>query len=164
VKLTISLLMPTAILLAGCSGSAVTGSAVPVSTTRTPVPTGTAPAPGEATEVETRVDEQGAVIFAITPLNLDSPDDTLDFEVVMETHSVDLAWDLAMTSTLQTDTGVEVQAITWPIGSGHHYSATLLFPATTSSGESVLAGVKVLTLIIRETDVPERLFAWDLGS
>ena len=163
-KMTMSLLVLTAILLTGCSGSAVTSSANPVSTTRTPVPTGTTATPGEATEGQTRVDDQGAVIFAITPLNLDSPDETLDFEVVMETHSVDLAWDLATRSTLQTDTGIEVQAMTWPVGSGHHYSATLLFPATTASGESILDGVKVLTLVIRDTDVPERLFLWDLGT
>ena len=163
-KLTMVLLGLTAILLAGCSSPSAAGSAVPVTTTRTPVPTSTTATPGEGTEGETRLDEQGAVVFTVTPLNLDSPGDTLDFEVVMETHSVDLAWDLAAMSTLQTDTGVEVQATTWPVGNGHHYSATLLFPAATPGGESILDGAAVLTLMIRDTVVPERVFVWDLES
>jgi len=163
-KLTMSLIVLTAILMAGCSSSPATGSAVPVTTTRTPVPTGTAATPGEATEAETRIDEQGAVVFAVTPLNLESPRDTLDFEVVMETHSVDLSWDLAAQAVLRTDTGLEVQATSWPVGGGHHYSGTLSFPATTAAGESVMDGVDVLTMVIRDTDVPERMFVWELGT
>jgi len=163
-KRTMSLLALSVILLAGCSGSAATGSAVTVATTRTPVPTGTTATPEEATEGETRLDEQGEVVFAVTPLNLESPGDTLDFEVVMETHSVDLAWDLAAQSVLRTDTGLEVQGTSWPIGEGHHYGGTLSFPASTTDGTSVLDGAAALTLVIRDTDVPERAFVWELAS
>src|SRR5512138_3646623 len=38
----------------------------------------------------TRIDEQGAVIIEVTPLNLGTPADTLEFDISMNTHSVDL--------------------------------------------------------------------------
>ena len=33
-----------------------------------------------------RIDEQGAVVFEVTPLNLGTPADTLEFDVSMNTH------------------------------------------------------------------------------
>jgi len=152
------------ILLAGCSGAVATASAVSETATRTAVPSATAQTAVEPTEGETRTDEQGAVVFTATPLNADAAGDTLDFEVTMNTHSVDVAWDLAARSVLRTDTGVEVQAVSWPIGSGHHYSGTISFPGRTADGASILDGATVLTLLIRDTDVPERVFIWELES
>lgn len=171
----IMVIVAAAGLLAGCTPSDSTPLTEPAAATRTAVPSATAPtagalepAPGvtnsdASAAGETRTDEQGAVVFAVTPLNLGSPGPTLDFEVVMNTHSVDVAWDLAALASLQTDSGLEVQATAWPIGGGHHYGGTLSFPAATAGGESVLDGVNVLTLIIHETDVPERVFEWRLG-
>lgn len=111
-----------------------------------------------------RTDSQGAVEFVVTPLNLSAPTETYEFEVVMNTHSVDLAWDLAAQSTLKTDTGLEVQGQSWPAGSGHHYEGTLTFPAKTADGQSLLEGAKSLTLTIRDTDVNERVFVWELSK
>ncbi|HSJ55250.1 MAG TPA: hypothetical protein VLC52_16030, partial [Anaerolineae bacterium] len=37
-----------------------------------------------------RTDQGGNVTFEVTPLNLGSSADTVEFEVVMDTHSVDL--------------------------------------------------------------------------
>jgi hypothetical protein len=164
VKVSIGFLTMLAIVLAGCSGAAATREGVPATVTRTIVPSATAPSPVGSTDGETRTDEQGAVIFEVTPLTLDSPGDTLDFEVVMNTHSIDLGWDLAAQSVLQTDTGLEVRGTSWPVGNGHHYGGTLSFPAVTNDGENLLEGVGMLTLVIRGTDVPERLFVWELGS
>ncbi len=113
-------------------------------------------------ESDSRLDEQGAVTVAVTPLNLDDPGDTLDFEVSMNTHSVDLSMDLAPLAMLTNDTGKAVQAALWdaPRG-GHHVNGTLSFPAT-ADGSSLLEGTGTLTLTIREIDVPERVFVWDL--
>ena len=152
------------ILLAGCAG-APSADLVPAGTaTRTVVPSATAPAIAEPAAGPTRTDEQGAVVFAVTALNLDAPGPTLDFEVVMETHSVDLGWDLAALAVLRTDSGQEAQATAWPIGSGHHYSGILSFPSTQADGEPILDGAAVLTLSILDTDVPERVFVWELGA
>ncbi len=157
-------LLLTAFLLAGCAKASVDGPAATARATRTAVPSATAPALVTPAEGETRADEQGAVVFEVTPLNLDSPGETLDFEVVMNTHSVDVAWNLAALATLRTDSGLEVQGTSWPVGGGHHYGGTLSFPATSADGKPILDGATVLTLTIRDTDVPERVFVWELGA
>lgn len=111
-----------------------------------------------------RSDSQGEVEFTVTPLNLAALAETLEFEVVMATHSVDLAWDLAAQSVLKTNTGLEVQGQSWPVGSGHHYEGILTFPAKTADGRTLLDGAKSLTLTIRDTDVSERVFVWELSK
>ena len=109
-----------------------------------------------------RLDEQGAVVFEVTPLNLGTPADTLEFQVSMNTHSVDLSMDLAVLSTLSTDTGVSVQASKWDaIPGGHHVSGTLIFPAA-PDGKSILEGASKLTLTIADVDAPSRVFDWEL--
>jgi hypothetical protein len=110
----------------------------------------------------TRLDEQGAVIFEVTPLNLGTPADTLEFDVAMNTHSVDLSMDLAPLSTLSTDTGVTVQASKWDaVPGGHHVEGTLIFPSA-QAGKFILEGATKLTLTIVNVDAPSRLFEWEL--
>jgi hypothetical protein len=146
-----------ALAVAACN----TLSATPTQPPARP-PTQAANPAGGSTNSLARTDEQGAVVFAVTPLNLEAPGDTLDFDVSLNTHSVNLAWDLAAQSTLSTDTGLAVTGQSWPVGSGHHYDGTLSFPATTSQGQPLLEGAKTMTLTIRDTDVPRRVFTWDL--
>lgn len=80
----------------------------------------------------------------------------------MDTHSVELAWDLAAQSALSADTGLEVGGLNWPAGSGHHVEGTLAFPAQTADGQSLLAGATTLTLTIRDAGAAERVFSWEL--
>ena len=109
-----------------------------------------------------RIDEQGAVVFEVTPLNLDTPADKLEFDVAMNTHSVDLSMDLAALSTLSTDTGVIVQASKWDaVPGGHHVEGTLIFPSV-QDGASILEGVSTLKLTIVDVDAPSRVFEWEL--
>jgi len=109
-----------------------------------------------------RIDQQGAIIVEITPLNLDSPTDTFEFNVEMSTHSIDLSMDLATLATLTTDTGVSVQSTLWDAwGSSHHVEGKLIFPAT-KDGKSILEGAAKLTLTILNVDAPSRIFEWDL--
>ena len=110
----------------------------------------------------TRVDEQGAVVFELTPLNLGTPADMLEFDVAMNTHSVDLSMDLASLSTLTTDTNVTVQATKWDaIPGGHHVSGKLIFPIM-KDGKSILEGASKFTLTIINVDAASRLFEWEL--
>lgn len=108
----------------------------------------------------TRTDQQGSVTVEVKPLNLDNPSAQLEFEVVMDTHSVDLSMDLASLATLTTDTGIAVQATVWdaPRG-GHHVEGKLTFPAA-KDGKSILAGTSKLTLTIVDVDAPSRIFDW----
>ncbi len=111
-----------------------------------------------------RTDSQGSVEFVVTPINLAAPSETLDFDISMNTHSVDLSWNLAAQSVLTTDTGLEVKGLSWPAGSGHHYEGTLTFPAKTADGKSLLDGAKKLTLTIRDAGAQERVFEWEVSQ
>ena len=121
-------------------------------------PAATVPQDGDLS----RADEQGAVMVEVTPRSLAPSAGPLQFDVSMNTHSVDLGMDLASLSTLTTDTGVTVLATRWdaPRG-GHHVSGTLVFPGT-KNGAPFLEGVHELTLTIRDVDATSRIFQWDL--
>lgn len=116
---------------------------------------------GDWPEGLTRQDAQGAIEVAVTPLNLANPGETLDFEVSLNTHSVDLSMDLASLATLRTDTGLTVAASAWeaPRG-GHHVSGTLSFPATVE-GASLLEGARRLDLTLANLDASARIFTWE---
>jgi hypothetical protein len=118
--------------------------------------------PSALSDSATRVDEQGAIIFEVTPLNLEPSVDTIEFNVLLTTHSVDLSMDLAATATLSTDTGIRVNSTLWdaPRG-GHHVEGKLIFPAT-YEGKSILEGATKLTLTIVDVDASTRVFEWEL--
>ena len=120
------------------------------------------PAGAQAIQLAELTDSQGAVTVIVKPLDLNSSSDTLSFEVTLDTHSIDLSMDLAALATLTTNTGQSVQATLWdaPLG-GHHVSGTLSFPAS-GEGKVLLDGASKLTLIIKDVDAAERVFAWDL--
>jgi hypothetical protein len=108
-------------------------------------------------------DIQGAVEVVIKPLNLNNPGETLDFEVTLDTHSVDLSMDLAGLATLTTDTGQTIQASRWDAPSGgHHVSGVLSFPASLE-GSALLEGASRLTVTLVNLDVPQRVLAWSLA-
>jgi len=155
------------LLLAGCANAGAGPATAPPaglggSPTHTSPPSATLAPPQEQGPAfyETQTDSQGSVVFEVTPVGLSATAETLEFEVVMNTHSVDLAWDLAKQSVLRTDLGKEVKGLSWPMGSGHHFSGTLSFPGQTTDGMALLDGAGILTLMIQDTDVPERVFTW----
>jgi hypothetical protein len=119
---------------------------------------------GTNTDDLTRTEIQGEVTLKVTPLNLDNPGDTLKFEVILDTHTLELDMDLATLAILTTDTGLTLQPTLWdaPKG-GHHAEGTLAFPATLD-GKSILDGVKQLTLTISDVDNATSTFTWDLGT
>lgn len=111
----------------------------------------------------TRIDEQGMVVIEVTPIDLDTSADSIEFDVVMNTHSVDLSMDLAVLSTLTTDTGLTIPATQWdaPSGGGHHLTGKLIFPSI-QDGKPILEGAGKLMLTIVDLDAPLRLFEWEL--
>ncbi|MBK8903519.1 MAG: hypothetical protein IPM53_20210 [Anaerolineaceae bacterium] len=121
-------------------------------------------APEETAVLDTAVDEQGAVSVAVTPVDLSLEAATLAFEVVMDTHSVDLSMDLAELATLTTDNGRTVSATLWDaVPGGHHVSGMLTFPAVVE-GTAVLEGAAELTLTLTGVDSPSRTFTWSLNQ
>ncbi|MDT8304544.1 MAG: hypothetical protein RRC07_01300 [Anaerolineae bacterium] len=165
----ISVLFLAVVVLAACSNGSekVAGAAAPVQTgqngeTAAPVPDPPPAAPAVAVPDETLVDEQGAIAVSVKPLSFDLGAATIDFEVALNTHSVDLSMDLAALATLTTDTGKEVAASSWdaPLG-GHHATGVLSFPAASEEGR-LLDGALTLTLTLVGVDAPARTFTWNL--
>ena len=157
-RLILPLLLTLTLILAACAPSqASTDQADPQSAAS--VSTRSAPSLADAGDL-TRSDQQGAVTVNVTPLNLADPSDQLEFDIALETHSVDLSMDLATLATLTTDTGITVQATTWdaPRG-GHHVQGKLIFPAT-KDGKTILDKASKLTLTITNVDAPSRVFEW----
>ena len=148
-RLSISAVLILTLVLAACSATA------------TPLQTDSQ-ATSALSDSATRVDEQGAIVIEITPLNLGELTDTLEFDVVMNTHSIDLNMDLATLSTLTTDTGMALPATIWdaPRG-GHHVEGKLIFPSR-KDGNSILEGASRLILTIVNVDAPSRVFEWEL--
>lgn len=158
------LVIVPSLLLAGCASKAAVqppaASTMAFATEPLRFPTGASQAGADLT----RVDEQGMVVVEVTPVNLDHAADTvtLDFDIAMNTHSVDLSMDLAQLATLTTDAGMSVQAAKWEATpGGHHVSGKLIFPAT-KDGKGVLEGARKLTLTIIDVDAPSRVFEWAL--
>ena len=156
-RFALPLLLTLSLILAACAPS----QTAPLQTDPQPASVSTE-ASSSSSESATRTDQQGAVTVSVTPLNLDNPTDQLEFDVVLETHSIDLGMDLATLATLTTDAGVTVPASLWdaPRG-GHHVDGKLIFPAT-KDGKSILEGASKLTLTIINVDALSRVFEWEL--
>ncbi len=98
------------------------------------------------------------VSVRVTPVALGDGSPAATFDVAMNTHSVDLSYDLAELATLRLDDGTELAASGWTgaLG-GHHVSGQLTFLGPD------LAGVQSVELVLRDVaDVPAWTFAWDV--
>ena len=150
------------LILAACSSIQSTPTAQPTAPPAAISPT--QPSGAADLQLSEKTDQQGAVTVTVKPQPWISGSETLDFEVALNTHSIDLSYDLAALSTLATDTGLTVQATSWVApGGGHHVSGRLSFPANVS-GKPVLDEARKLTLTIQNLDSPERTFTWDISS
>jgi len=120
---------------------------------------------GSPSQELARSDAQGAVEVIVSPSSWTrEAEGTLEFEVSMETHSVELSMDLAKLATLRTDTGLTLQALDWSGGGGHHVTGVLRFPSSTPDGQPLLDGAGLLILTILDLDAPSRAFQWEIAS
>jgi hypothetical protein len=142
------------LILAACSGP--TASVPALSSSTSTASANAAPAGDDLT----RTNDEASVTVAITPLNLnDKSAASLDFKIALNTHSVDLGYDLTAIATLSNDAGEKVQPTNWagPGGGGHHREGTLSFPQLKNRGQ-------LLTLVLRGiANVPERTFTWKVN-
>ena len=109
--------------------------------------------------------EGGGVTVKVTPLTLtDATATTLDFEVVLDTHSGELNYDLAELALLRDNLGNEYQPAAWTPGenTGHHVSGLLSFA---DRAKILQTGVTALELDVTEiAAVPSRIFSWGVGE
>lgn len=105
---------------------------------------------------ETRTDAEGSVTVAVTPAGGTAA--TLIFEVSMNTHSVELDYDMTKIATLRDDQGRTYAVQDWNgAAGGHHREGSLTFEVPAGAApkwlELNLAGI---------SGVPTRLFKWDV--
>ncbi len=98
---------------------------------------------------QTLISTENNVEFQVTPLS------SSEFDISINTHSVELDFDLAEISALYDDIGNAYKPLKWegsPPG-GHHRSGILKFP-------QISKNAKAIKLII--IDSTEREFSWNL--
>ncbi len=109
--------------------------------------------------LESKTDDQSAVVITVTPIDISPKLGEWKFDVVISTHSVELDQDLMKVAVILDDQGKEYMPIGWngPVG-GHHMSGILKFvPITT--------GLSNLTLKIKDVGgVSERVFTWPINN
>lgn len=112
--------------------------------------------PSSGRDLAPQTNDSGQVEIEVTPLTLD--DEVWEFEVALNTHSVDLGFDLTEVGVLRCDQGQEFEAVAWDGAGpgGHHRSGVLKFAALDHPTSSV-------EIIMRDVaKVPERVFRWDV--
>lgn len=104
-----------------------------------------------------RTDGRNMVTVQVQPEDI-VPGQPLRFKVKLNTHVVELDYDLAAISSLTDGQGRVLKPTAWEGAGpgGHHRSGTLVFPALSPDATA-------LRLVIRGVaDVPERVFEWSL--
>ena len=109
--------------------------------------------------LESQVNEEGQVSVAIAPLNiLDEKAEIWNFEIIMNTHSVELGEDMAKVSFLIDDKGNKYLPIAWEgdESGGHHREGILKFKPISPKPIFIKMTIKEVG------DVKERNFEWNL--
>jgi len=111
----------------------------------------------DAGAYEVKSNKQNSVRIDVRPVQLLSGKPA-KFEIRMNTHSVDLSYDMVAVSTLKDNQGREYRPINWEGSSddSHHRQGILEFPKLETNTASI-------TLVIRKiAEVPERIFEWSV--
>ena len=146
----------TSVLLAACGG-----------TTASPTPNNAGQATSASSTTNSKTEsafaaqtvEGGSVAVKVTPLKME-PTAPLEFEIAMDTHSVDLADDMMKAVVLRDDSGMEFTPSAWegPGAGGHHREGKIKFAPLTMNTKS-------LTLVVKNVaGVPERAFRWEMAQ
>jgi len=109
---------------------------------------------GQNQELAAQENSEGNVTVVVTPIISDS---SLDFEIVMDTHSVELGADMLEISELKTDQDESYSPAAWEgsASGGHHRSGVLKF-------NLVSPRPKEIELIIVGIGGVDRRFRWKL--
>lgn len=150
--------------LGACSSATPTIAPTPTKppSTAAPVPTvlpnNAIKSSAPSSAFETQSQSAGSVDVDVTPkvLEVGQP---LAFQIVMNTHSVDLGDDMTQITILRDETGKEYRPTTWEgqAPGGHHRSGLVKFDSLTVKPKFVELVIKGLAKI------PERIFRWDLA-
>ena len=106
--------------------------------------------------LEPKTDEQASVTVTVTPVDISPESKEWSFDVIMNTHSVELDQDLIQTATLVDDTDREHKPLNWEgsVG-GHHREGILIFTPIKPLSQT-------LKLKISGIGEVERNFTWQI--
>lgn len=105
---------------------------------------------------ESKIDDQANVTITVTPTQLSEESGEWKFDVVMDTHSVELDQDMRKIVVLIDEQGKEYKALNWegPTG-GHHREGILTF-------DKIMPAPKSIELKIYNIGGVVRTFTWQL--
>ena len=107
---------------------------------------------------ESKSDERGAVAISVTPLELSSTAPEWKFDVVLNTHSVELDWDMVKVTTLVDDAGNSYKPQKWEGAfGGHHREGVLIFTP-------IVPTPKFIELKIAGDVEPAKSFSWSITN
>ena len=111
---------------------------------------------GTVKEWESKIDDQANITVTVTPTLLGEKSGEWKFDVVIDTHSVEVDQDMTKIVVLVDDQGKEYAPLNWegPTG-GHHREGVLSFNSVEST-KSVEIKIKDIA------GIPERSFKWSL--
>lgn len=117
----------------------------------------TSQSPLEKPALTGQTNSEGSVTVAVTPRDLSEESKIWTFEIVLDTHSVELNYNLSELSEIIDEKGNVYKPFSWQGASGgHHVSGILTFEATNPPPSSIV-------LFVREVGgVSERKFKWEL--
>ena len=106
---------------------------------------------------ELKTDDQANVTVTVVPSGFSLQTKEWKFDIVMDTHSVELDQDLTEVAVLVDDGGKEYKPIRWegPLAGGHHREGTLIFAP-------IMPYPQHLTLRIKDIGDAQRSFSWTL--
>lgn len=105
-----------------------------------------------------KIDDQGDVVVTVRPLAM-SPDGGPRFDIILDTHTIELDTDLMVNTRLLADDR-EYQPLAWdgdPPG-GHHRQGTLTFPPLAKIPDTVTLQIKNVGA------VDARIFSWTVKN
>lgn len=108
--------------------------------------------------LEAKINEEGSVKVKITPMDVSPVSSTWKFNIVLDTHSVELDYDLIKTVSLFDERGKEYKPVSWEGAGpgGHHRDGSLIFNAVTPPPKEI--EIRVLNV----GEVAIRSFVWQL--
>ena len=115
--------------------------------------------PNNSQKLETKTDEQASVTVTVTPMDISPQSKEWKFDVVMDTHSVELDQNMIIVATLVADNGEEYRPLRWEgaEAGGHHREGVLIWSAIEPMPKLVEIKIKDIG------GIPERSFKWDLN-
>ncbi|KKR70416.1 MAG: hypothetical protein UU13_C0006G0018 [Candidatus Nomurabacteria bacterium GW2011_GWB1_40_7] len=106
---------------------------------------------------ESKIDEQASVTVTVTPIDISSDSKEWKFNVLMDTHSVELDQDMLRIAVLVDDKDKEYKPLRWEGAEpgGHHREGVLIF-------NQIVPSPKSIKLKISSIGEAERNFIWQL--